>query len=266
MNVLITKLVTIFTLSYLRYLVFAGLAYLIFYVWKKRDWFHLKIQKKFPGKEQMLREAGYSTLSIFIFAWMGLVVFWLHQHGHTKIYDNFSNHSVWYFLFSAVVFILAHDAYFYWTHRLMHWEKIYKYVHRTHHLSTNPTPWAAFAFHPSEAVIEVSILFIMVFAIPLHPAAIVVWILYMTLLNVMGHVGFEIFPKGFTTHPIWKYQNTSVHHNMHHRLVRCNYGLYFNYWDRWCGTNHADYHKEFEAVKSRSEAITNEELRITEVI
>ena len=28
---------------------------------------------------------------------------------------------------------------------------------------------------------------------------------------------------------------------MHHRLVKCNYGLYFNFWDRVMKTNHPHY-------------------------
>ena len=53
--------------------------------------------------------------------------------------------------------ILLHDTYFYWAHRAMHHPKIYRHVHLVHHLSQNPSPWAAFAFHPFEAVIEAGI-------------------------------------------------------------------------------------------------------------
>jgi len=39
---------------------------------------------------------------------------------------------------------------------------------------------------------------------------------------------------------------------MHHRYVTCNYGLYFNLWDRLLGTNHPQYHQQFEAIKTRN--------------
>ncbi|MFN8276681.1 MAG: sterol desaturase family protein [Chitinophagales bacterium] len=232
----------------LRYVVFSGTAFLIFYRWKREKYIDRKIQERFPDKAQMIREAVNSVSSIVVFALTGVLVFWMNQHGWTKIYTRFADHSMAYFVLSVVAFIFLHDTYFYWMHRLMHWDKVYKYVHRTHHLSTNPTPWAAFAFHPLEAFVEVGILLIMVFLMPLHPLAILAWILYMTLLNVMGHLGFELFPKGFTIHPIFGWHNTSVHHNMHHRLVKCNYGLYFNIWDRLMGTNHKHYHEEFDSV------------------
>ena len=76
--------------------------------------------------------------------------------------------------------------------------------------------------------------------------------LYMMVLNVLGHVGFELFPSGFTKHWLGKWFNTSTHHNMHHRYGRGNYGLYFNFWDRVMGTNHKLYDATFEEVVNRN--------------
>lgn len=248
---LIQRYFRTFSILSLRYLAFAGVLYLIFYVWKRRDFFRIKIQQKFPDNKNILREVGYSFLSLAVFSAVGLTLFILRQHGYTKMYMNFSDHSVGYFIFSVVAFILLHDTYFYFTHRFMHWKRIYPYVHKVHHLSTNPTPWAAFAFHPLEALIEVGIVPIMMFLIPLHPFAILAWVLYQTGMNVLGHLGFELFPKGFTTGTITKWHNTSTHHNMHHRHVTCNYGLYYNFWDRILQTNHERYTQVFEEVKQR---------------
>lgn len=251
MEILLRKILLIFSISIIRYLLFAGIAYLIFYVWKRKEFFRIKIQQKFPEGKRIQDEVMYSVFSMLIFSITGAFVFWLSKNGYTLSYKHFNEHGLGYFIFSVVAFIIAHDTYFYWTHRFMHWDKVYKYVHRVHHLSTNPTPWAAFSFHPLEAIIEVGILPIMVMILPLHVYAILAWVLYMTLLNVMGHLGFEIFPSGFTKGVITKWHNSSVHHNMHHKYVRCNYSLYFNIWDRLLHTNHEKYDEEFEAVKAR---------------
>jgi len=144
--------------------------------------------------------------------------------------------------------IVLHDTYFYWTHRLMHWKPLFKLAHKTHHLSTNPTPFAAYAFHPIEALVEVGIIPLIAFTIPHHASAITIFSLYSLLLNVTGHLGYELFPKGFASHKLFKWHNTSTHHNMHHRLVKCNYGLYFNFWDRLMKTNHPHYEQSFNAV------------------
>lgn len=245
----LTRFAIIFSVSTLRYVLFAGVAYLLFYVWKRRDWIGMKIQQKFPERAHIKREVFYSLLTFIVFGLIGGGIYLLKTAGYTKIYSDFAEHSVWYFIFSVVVFIIAHDTYFYWTHRLMHHKKIYKHVHLIHHQSTNPTPWTSFAFHPLEAIVEIGILPILIFIMPVHPLAIVTWILYMTFMNVLGHLGFEFYPSGFTKGALTKWHNTSTHHNMHHRLVNCNYGLYFNIWDMMMRTNHEKYHENFEAVR-----------------
>ncbi len=247
------KITRNFSLGTARYLVFAGLVYLFFYVVRKRQWAERKIQPKTPELSDLRREIKYSLMSIMIFALMSVGTLALKKAGFTKVYTDFSEHSIGYFLFSVLLFILAHDTYFYWTHRLMHWKPLYKYVHRVHHLSVNPTPWAAFAFHPLEALIEFGIVPLMLLFIPVHPLTIFIWIVYQSLNNVMGHSGYEVFSKGFTRNIFTFWMNTPTHHNMHHRYVNCNYGLYFNIWDRLMGTNHAAYHDKFEEVVSRSE-------------
>jgi Delta7-sterol 5-desaturase len=243
-----------FILLTLRYLIFAGAAYGLFYVWRKRNWFYKKIQQKYPEQKRVLYEVKYSFSSLAIFASLALFIRLTTQAGYTKIYADFSEHSVAYFVFTAVAFIFIHDMYFYWTHRAMHHPLLFKHVHKVHHMSNNPTPWAAFSFHPLEALVEFGIIPIMVFLIPLHPAAIAIFALYMVTLNVMGHLGFEIFPKGFTQHKLFGLHNTSTHHNMHHKYVNCNYGLYFNIWDKLMKTNHAKYHSTFEEVASRKDS------------
>jgi len=89
------------------------------------------------------------------------------------------------------------------------------------------------------------------FTIPHYPTAMQIVFIYSLLVNVGGHMGYETVPKGFVRHWVFKWHNTSTHHNMHHRLVKYNYGLYFNIWDRLMGTNHPDYEKHFEEVVDR---------------
>ena len=67
----------------------------------------------------------------------------------------------------------------------------------------------------------------------------------------MGHLGYEIFPKGMNRHWLGKWINTSVNHNMHHKYFHGNYGLYFTFWDRLMGTTRSDYDKVFDEVVKR---------------
>ncbi len=80
----------------------------------------------------------------------------------------------------------------------------------------------------------------------------------MLMYNVYGHLGYELYPKGFNKNRIGKWINTSVNHNQHHQYFKGNYGLYFLWWDRWMKTIRKDYDDKFEAVKSSSKKKMNE--------
>ena len=234
-----------------RYIFLATIAFLIFYVIKKEAWRLKKIQSKFPARSDYAREVGYSFITAFIFAGIGYLVYLTPFVRFTQVYYKVADHGWAYLLLSIVLMIIVHDTYFYWTHWLMHRKSFYRMVHRVHHLSTNPSPWAAMAFHPLEGVIEAGVMVVIPFLFPVHPLAIGLFLLFMMIYNVYGHLGFELYPKGFSKSFIGRWINTSVNHNMHHHSINGNYGLYFLFWDRLMNTLHPAYESTFEDVKSR---------------
>ncbi|MDZ4287756.1 MAG: sterol desaturase family protein, partial [Prosthecobacter sp.] len=130
----------------IRYAILAGLVWLLGYVIFKRHWFHRKIIAAFPASSEVRREMAYSALSMLIFGMVGAATVQATRHGWTQMYMKLGAHSTLWFWASIVIAILLHDAWFYWTHRLMHHRKLFRLFHRVHHLSHNPTPWAAYAF------------------------------------------------------------------------------------------------------------------------
>lgn len=242
---------TILAVIFLRYFIIAGVAYLIFYVLRKKKWSVRRIQPKFPNRQDYLREFAYSVITSIIFASVGYIVFLTPVVAYTHAYFDFNERGVGYFIFSVFLIIIIHDTYFYWTHRFMHQASIYRWVHKVHHLSTNPSPWAAFAFHPLEAIIEAGIIVLVAFLFPVHPLAIGIFLLFMMVYNVYGHLGYELYPKGFANSFFGKWINTSVNHNQHHQYFKGNYGLYFLFWDRFMGTIRSDYEESFESVKQQ---------------
>lgn len=239
----------------LRYLIIAGLAYVAFYFIFHRWMGRRKIQEPFPPRSEMRREFLYSLVSFAIFAAAGVLSYLLHKSGYAHLYGRIGKYGWPYFWFSLAALIFLHDAWFYWTHRLMHWRPVFKWMHAVHHQSHNPTPWAAFSFHPSEAAVHAVIFPIVALFLPMHPLIALLWLTYMTAMNVFGHLGYEILPHGFATHPIFKWHNTGVHHNQHHRRIHCNYGLYFNLWDRLMGTNHPEYEAEYRRVTEGTKSV-----------
>lgn len=231
-----------------RYLVMTLSAFLIFYVIFRRKLLLKKIQKKFPNKEDYLRDFGYSALSILIFGVVALLTFRVLKP-YSQLYSEIVDHSTGYYLFSFFFLIFFHDAYFYAIHRLMHLPKIYRSVHLVHHKSTNPSPWTAYAFHPLEAVLEALVIPLMTFLIPVHGTVIGFLMLFQITYNVYGHLGWELWPKGFHRTWIGKYVNTSVAHNQHHEKFHGNYGLYTLIWDRVFGTVREDYDRAYESLQ-----------------
>lgn len=127
----------------------------------------------------------------------------------------------------------------------MHHPKVYRYVHLVHHQSRNPSPWAAFAFHPLEAVVEAGITLVIAFIMPFHVSALLAFLIFMTLYNAYGHSGYELYPRRFNKSWIGRWKNTSIAHNQHHEKFTGNFGLYFLFWDRWIGTLRSDYDHAF---------------------
>jgi sterol desaturase/sphingolipid hydroxylase (fatty acid hydroxylase superfamily) len=235
-----------------RYYLIAGAVFFLFYVVLKNKILHKKIQSLFPKNTDYLREIFYSTITILIFGFIPL--FFIANpamRSHTTLYDNISDYGWFYYFLAYPIMFIMHDTYFYWTHRIMHHKSLFNIMHLVHHKSTNPSPWAAYAFHPLESIVEVGIFVVFLFTLPVHTTHVIIFFLLSIMYNIYGHLGWELYPKGFSKSIIGKWINTSVNHNQHHKYFKGNYGLYFLFWDRIMGTIRDDYDEAFEEVKSR---------------
>ena len=250
---------------FLRYVLFAGIPFLIFYSLRKTRLEASKIQVKEAKSKQIKREIGHSLMTSFIFASLGVGIYWMFQNGWTQIYTDISSYGIAYFVVSVFAIMFIHDSYFYWMHRTVHHPKLFPIFHKTHHLSTNPTPWTSFSFDAAEAVLEMAIIPVIILVLPVHFGAILFFFFISLAFNVLGHLGYEVMPKYWVKHPILKWLNTSTHHNMHHKRANGNYGLYFNFWDTWMGTNHKSYVKTFEKIVDKREAAKMERFLVKEV-
>ena len=125
----------------------------------------------------------------------GLAAVAWHSLGWTRIYDAPLAYGWLWLPASILVYLFAHDTWFYWTHRLMHRPWWFKRVHAVHHASRPPTAWAAMAFHPYEALSGAWLFPALVFVVPIHWAALLVVLLVATFFGVTNHMGWEIFPK-----------------------------------------------------------------------
>lgn len=187
---------------------------------------------------QIGREIGWSLLSALIYAVPAALALWGWQdRGWTRLYSDVKAYPLWWLPLSVLLYLLLHDSWFYWTHRLMHRPKLFRIAHAIHHASRPPTAWAAMSFHPVEALSGAVIIPLLLFLIPIHIAALLLVLTIMTVMGATNHMGWELFPRALVDGPIGRWLITASHHERHHRHYRCNYGLYFRFWDRICGTD-----------------------------
>ncbi len=238
----------------LRYLIAAGVGWVVFYVLFRRRWWHRKIVPQAPLAADVRREVINSAMTVLVYAVVGAVSVLAVRAGWTQMYFRIEKFGWLWFWASLGIAIVFHDAYFYWTHRAMHHPRLFRWVHRTHHRSMNPTPWASYSFDPFEAAVHAFIFPILIFTLPIHPFAFFLFMAWQITFNVLGHTGFEIYPRWFLRSPLGVFINTPTNHVMHHQYIRGNYGLYFNVWDRLMKTNHARYEAQFEEVTTRPRA------------
>ncbi len=238
--------------------------FLIFWVVGKRYFANRRIQPvQRANTRQYLDEIRHSLVFVMMYAVADL---WL-LHGSSgaadtgglfKIYTDISQHGgLPYAVFTCFVLFVIDDTWFYWMHRTIHHPQIYKHVHKVHHESVDTTPFTAYRFHPAEGVLEMgSAVLVIGYAalVPVHLGAIIAWQIGAIAFNVIGHMGYEIYPSWWTNHWLLKWKTPSTHHNMHHERFDGNYGLYFLWWDRIMNTEIRDYEATYRSLFRRGKA------------
>ncbi|MDH4451162.1 MAG: sterol desaturase family protein [Rhodoferax sp.] len=203
---------------------------------------------QWPTAADVRREMTYSLSTLLVFAAVGVAVVAAVVTGRAEVYVQVQPYGWTWLVLSFVLMLLWHDLYFYVTHRLLHTRWWFRRVHGVHHRSRHPSPWAAYAFHPLEALINAMVVPLALVVIPLHVGVLLAFTAHQVLRNAHGHAAVETMPAGFSHHRLWGHFTTTTHHHMHHETAKGNYGLWFTWWDRWMGTEIAQYRQRFDEV------------------
>ena len=205
--------------------------------------FALLTRAKKPGlytglDRQIRSEIGWSLVSAALYGIPAGIVAWGWQaKGWTKIYTDVNAYPLWYLPVSVFAYLALHDTWFYWTHRWMHKPAVYRVAHAVHHASHPPTAWTAMSFHPWETLTGAIVIPLLVLLVPIHVGALLTVLTIMTVMGITNHMGWEMFPTWLVKGRAGKWLITASHHQLHHQRNKCNYGLYFRFWDRLCGTD-----------------------------
>lgn len=252
MEKLAATIAAIFGITLIRYLVLAGIPFLIFYMLlSSSKTAKYKIQNRKASKKDFWREIMYSSSSSLVFSVMSAILVFTPLKSYTLLYSNVHDYPLWWLPVSLVLSLVIHDTYFYWMHRIMHHKSIFRLAHVVHHQSVNPSPWTSYSFHIVEAIAEGGVLPILAFTLPMHTDVLILFTVVSLFINVYGHLGYEIMPKWVRNSYLFEVINTSVHHNLHHSKFKGNYGLYFRWWDRIMKTENPDYVKEYDRMQEK---------------
>ena len=196
----------------------------------------LRLSPKPRRADQTRRELRMSWWTSLVFGASALVMAWAWQAGWLQIYLDWRAYPLWWLPLSLVVAMLLHETYYYWLHRAMHHPRVYPWLHQGHHDSVVTSGWTSFAFDVIEAVLQAGIIPVILLIVPMHAAVLVLWLTLMTVSAIINHLNVELYP--LPVRSTWWGRNVigATHHAMHHTRFTKNYGLYFTFWDRWCGT------------------------------
>ena len=235
----------------LRYVLGAGGTYLFINVLLSKALASQKIRTSDPSRAQILREIIASLRTVLVFAAAGTSISLGAKAGFMTIYMEIADYGWIYFGFSIGALIILHDAWFYWTHRILHYPPLFRRFHRLHHRSHQPTPFTSYSFDTGEAVVNAIYLPLVLLLLPAHPLALFIFVSHMMLRNAIGHCGIEIFPADSNGRPIFVWLTSVTHHDLHHSSAGYNLGLYFSWWDKLMKTEHPQYLETFAKVAPR---------------
>jgi len=170
------------------------------------------------------------------------------DHGHAAWWVIALQFALYFFLF---------DTWFYWLHRWMHKEPIYKWVHKLHHKSTSPNLLTTFSVSPLESIVNGGFLpvFLTVGTVfgGFNEQAVAWMVPANIVMGLYVHLGHEFLPRWWNKTWATKWFITTTFHDQHHKYFNYNFGGYTQIWDYAMGTVRKKYEADFENPKGRQQ-------------
>ncbi|MEX0283794.1 MAG: sterol desaturase family protein [Paracoccaceae bacterium] len=177
--------------------------------------------------------------------WSGYeaLIWWSMANGYAPTW-SWSDGWFWYL---AIFFLIPiwESFYFYWIHRLLHTNVMYRF-HALHHRNTDVGPWSGLSMHPIEHMFYFGTAMIH-FVVPTAPVHLVCHLMFYGLYAIVTHTGFEGVWAGGRK----RLHLGNFHHQMHHRYFEVNYGTLEVPWDKLFGTFHDGTPEAKERMKQR---------------
>lgn len=131
--------------------------------------------------------------------------------------------------------ILMFETVFYWAHRAQHEVSGFYKHHKIHHDFKQPLALTGGWGSVMDAVASTTLPGIVpIFFLDLHVYELWMWVTIHVYHSVYDHCGYD-FP--FSPLQLIPFSGYAAAHNFHHTHIMGNFGLYFQFWDEWMGTN-----------------------------
>lgn len=176
------------------------------------------------------------------------LLLWAYANGVATLI-TFEDSPVWFIGLMILVPIWS-GFHFYWFHRAIHVEPLYKWVHSWHHKNVNTGPWSGHAMHPVEHVGLYSDLAIY-FLVASHPIHMIFNAMLHTIAGPVSHCGYDKLKISSK----YSVQVGDFMHQLHHRFIDCNYGSYETPWDKVFGSFHDGTPEADRAINARRRAL-----------
>jgi lathosterol oxidase len=163
---------------------------------------------------------------------IGLFLYFIEYN--SLCYNNISDHGIIWWFCSIILYYLLNDCFFYWLHRILHTDFVYKVSHCVHHYSKPPTVYTALSSDVIEFLSEGLISgFFPGFIIPIHYLTLRLLALSIMVWSCLIHAETHFVPEFLQPLVV-----TSKYHHVHHKYGRKNYNfsMVFTIWDKLCGT------------------------------
>jgi sterol desaturase/sphingolipid hydroxylase (fatty acid hydroxylase superfamily) len=210
--------------------------------------------RPFPRKgrlfsfEAQIKDNMFWSLASGVTIWSGfeVLLWWALANGFAPM-TTFSATPIWFIAFFFFIPVWE-SFYFYWIHRLLHSNLLYRF-HALHHRNTDVGPWSGLSMHPVEHVMYFGTVIIH-FVLPTHPVHLIFHLMFYALLAVTTHTGFE----GLWFRNVKRVHLGMFHHQIHHRYFEVNYGNLDVPWDKLFGSFHDGTPEGKERMRARLRA------------
>jgi Delta7-sterol 5-desaturase len=203
-----------------------------FYVRRRARAAEWKLQPdRWLTRDQSRGAFWLGSFNILVGSIVGGTFTWWVAHGGSPLYGDARRYGLWWLPVSALLGLVMIDAGLYYSHRLLHDRRLFRYIHRWHHRFVAPTVFTTTAMHPVEFLIFMSFLLLPAFVVPMHVGVYIAVIGYTYFIGIVDHVGVRVR---------WRlpFHGDNRFHDDHHVYFHCNFGHHTALFDRLHGTVH----------------------------